>query len=190
MTRRNTLGTALVVLAVVLFVIPAFFPVEAVLIHNTRDSQPGEPDLIREDGYEIVAYENLSDRGQELYVQTLENGGEYSVSQSEGAPDFSYPTNAERRAAFENESIDRPGAVVILRPEDDTALPPADERPFGPPRENETEQERRDRNLRYDAMQTRTEQPSLGSVSQLLRLLAGLLAVISLGVGGYLISSK
>ena len=190
MNRRNTLGTALVALAIVLFVIPAFFPVQAVLIHETGATQPGEPDLIREDGYEIVAYENLSDRGQELYVQTLENDGKYSVSQGQGAPDFSYPTSAERDAAFENETIERPGGIVIVRPEDDAALPPADERAFGPSREGETEEERRERHLRYDAMETRTEQPSLGSLSQLLRLLAGLLAVISLGVGGYLLSSK
>ncbi|MFB6227118.1 MAG: hypothetical protein ABEH88_00770 [Halobacteriales archaeon] len=190
MNRRNTIGAALVALAVVLFVIPAFFPVQAMLVHDTGATQPGEPELIREDGYEIVSYENLSDRGQELYVQTLENGGEYSVTQGQGAPDFSYPTSAERDAAFENESLERPGAIVIVRPEDDAALPPSDERDFGPPRDGETDEERRERNLRYDAMETRTEQPSLGALPQLLRLLAGLLAVISLGVGGYLLSSK
>ena len=190
MNRRNTLGTALIVLAIVLFVIPAFFPVQAVLVHNTEDSQPGEPELIREDGYEVVAYENLSDRGQDLYVQTLKNGGEYSVSEGEGAPDFAYPTDAERRAAARNGSDDRPGKIVIVRPEDDADLPPADERSFGPRREDETEEERRARHLRYDAMDTRTEQPSLGALPQLIRLLAGLLAVVSLGVGGYLLSSR
>jgi hypothetical protein len=190
MNRRNALGTVLVALAIVLFVVPVFFPVQAVLIHNTEGSQPGEPELIREDGYDIVAYENLSDRGQELYVQTLENGGEHSVTQGDGASDFEYPTSAERRAAFENETINRPGAIVIVRPENDAALPQADERPFGPPREGETEEERRERHLRYDAMDTRIEQPSLGSLSQLLRLIAGLLAVVSLGAGGYLLSSR
>ena len=190
MNRRNTLGTALVVLAAVLFVVPAFFPVQAALVHNTGASQPGEPELIREDGYDIVAYENLSERGQELYVKTLENGGEHSVTQGNGAPDFEYPTSAERGATFENGSLDRPGAIVVVRPEDDDDLPRADERPFGPPREGETEKERRERHLRYDAMDTRTEQPSLGALPQLLRLFAALLAVVSLGVGGYLISSK
>jgi hypothetical protein len=190
MTRRNKAGTALVVLAVVLFVVPAFFPVQPVLVHNTGDSQPGDPQLIREDGYELIAYENLSERGQELYVQTLENGGEYRIQEGGGAPGFSYPTEDERRAAFRNDSLVLPGQYVIKRPEDDAGLPQADERPFGPPREDETAEERRERNLRYDAMETRTEQPPLGSVPQLLRLLAALLAVISLGVGGYLLSSK
>jgi hypothetical protein len=190
MNRRNTVGTALVVLAVVLFVVPVFFPVQPALVHNTRDTVPGEPEIIRDDGYEIVTYENLSDTGQDLYVRTLENGGEYRINQGGGAPEFEYPTDAERDAAFENETIERPGGIVIVRPEDDAGLPPADERAFGPPRENETEQERRERALRYDAMETRTEQPPLGALPQLLRLVAALLAVVSMGVGGYLLSSK
>jgi hypothetical protein len=190
MNRRNTVGTALVVLAVVLFVVPVFFPVQPALVHNTRDTVPGEPEIIRDDGYEIVTYENLSDTGQDLYVRTLENGGEYRINQGGGAPEFEYPTDAERDAAFENETIERPGGIVIVRPEDDAGLPPADERAFGPPRENETEQERRERALRYDAMETRTEQPPLGALPQLLRLVAALFAVVSMGVGGHLLSSR
>jgi hypothetical protein len=190
MNRRNKLGTALVALAVVLFVAPAFFPVQAVLVHDTRASAPPEPEEIRDQGYEIVAYGNLSERGQGLYVRTLENGGEYRVGQGEGAQEFGYPTDAERRAAFRNDSLERPGGIVIERPEDDTGLPRADERAFGPPREGETEAEREERALRYDAMETRTEQPPLGSLPQLLRLAAALIAVLSLGVGGYLLSSR
>jgi len=189
-SRRNKVGTALVGLAVVLFVVPAFFPVQAMLVHDTRASVPGEPELIREEGYEIVAYGNLSERGQELYGRTLENRGEYRIGQGEGASEFEYPTSAERRAAFENESRERSGRIAIKRPEDDAGLPQADERAFGPPREDESEEERRERSLRYDAMDTRTEQPPLGAPSQLARLAAALLAVISLGVGGYLLSSK
>ena len=194
MNRRNKLGTALVVLAVVLFVVPAFFPVQAVLVHDTRETVPGEPDAIREEGYDIVAYGNLSDRGRELYVRALENGGEYRVGHGEGAPEFEYPTDEERRAAFRNETRERPGGIVIERPEDDANLPPADERFFGPPQEEEEEEEnadeRRERARRYDAMETGTEHPPLGSPPQLIRLLATLLAVVSLGVGGYLLSSK
>jgi hypothetical protein len=190
MTRRNTLGTTLVALAAVLFVVPAFFPVQPMLLHDTGSTVPGEPEMIRDDGYEIVAYGNLSDRGQDLYVQALENGGEYAVSQGEGAPDFAYPTDAERRAAYRNGTSVRPGSIVIRRPADDAGLPPADERAFGPRREGETDEERRERALRYDAMDTRTEQPDLGAPTQLARLVAALLAVVSMGVGGYLLSSK
>ncbi|MFC7193496.1 hypothetical protein ACFQL4_00705 [Halosimplex aquaticum] len=51
-------------------------------------------------------------------------------------------------------------------------------------------QQRREQAMRYDAMETSTEQPPLGATPQLLRLAAVLFAVLSLGVGGYLFSSK
>ena len=195
MNRRNTLGTALVVLAVVLFVGPAVFPVQPVLSHDTDRSTRDSPSELREQGVPIVAYENLSERGQELYVRTLENDGGLRVGQDAGAPDFQYPTSAERREAFEADNMSGTGMVVIERPEDDSVLPPPDERFFGPREEEEAEseeelEERRQQVLRYDAMVTGTGQPPLGSTRQLLRLGAVMLAVVSLGTGGYLLSSK
>ena len=201
MNRRNTLGTALVVLAVVLLVGPAVFPVQPVLTHDTDRSTRDSPSELREQGVPIVAYENLSARGQELYVRTLENDGGLRVGRDAGAPDFQYPTSAERREAFEADNMSGTGMVVIERPEDDSDLPPPDERFFGPREEEEEEvendeqpeerrEERRERVLRYDAMMTATGQPPLGSTRQLLRLGAVMLAVVSLGTGGYLLSSK
>jgi len=191
MNRRNTVGTALVVLAVVLFTVPAFFPVQPMLTHDTEDTAPAPPAELRQQGYEIVAYENLSERGQELYVTTLENDGEYRVSVGEGADDFGYPTDGEVRAMYDNGT--EPG-VVIERPEDAESLPPSDERFYGYPSEeevNESQAEQRRQTIeRYDAMSTRTEEPPLGATPQLIRLAAVLLAVLSLGVGGYLLSSK
>jgi hypothetical protein len=198
MNRRNTLGTALVVLAVVLFVVPAVFPVQPVLIHDTDRSTRDSPSELREQGVPVVAYENLSERGQEAYVAALERE-DYRVGQDAGAPDFRYPTSAERREAFEADNMSGTGMVVIERPEDDSDLPPADERFFGAREEEEAEndeqpeerrEERRERVLRYDAMMTATGQPPLGSTRQLLRLGAVMLAVVSLGTGGYLLSSK
>jgi hypothetical protein len=194
MNRRNTLGTALVVLAVVLFVVPAVFPVQPVLIHDTDRSTRDSPSELREQGIPVVAYENLSERGQEVYVAALESE-DYRVGRNAGAPDFQYPTSAERREAFEADNISGTGMVVIERPEDDSVLPPPDERFFGPREEEEAEseeelEERRERVLRYDAMMTATGQPPLGSTRQLLRLGAVMLAVVSLGTGGYLLSSK
>jgi len=202
MDRRNQLGTALVVLAAVLFIVPAFFPVQPMLLHDTRDAAVGPPSELESDGYEIVAYENLTDRGQELYVKTLENDGEYRVPQGTGASDFDYLTDEERRQAYENDNRSATRPLVIERPEDDNALPPADE-PAEAARNraedddnNETDdgqtagERRRQIVLRYDAIETSTEQPPLGSIEQLSRLLAALLAVVSLGVGGYLLSSK
>jgi len=178
-TRRKRIGTALVVLAVVLFVIPAFFPVQTTLVHDTRPSVRQEPDELRDQGFEVVAYGNLSERGQELYVKTLENNGEYRVEPGLGAPEFDYASSSGFR-----------GDVVIERPDGDAGLPPADERFGGPPREEEGESEPEERPPRYDAMRTGTEQPDLGALPQLLRLAAAMLAVLSMGVGGYLLSSK
>jgi len=193
MNRRNTVGTALVVLAVVLFTVPAFFPVQPMLTHDTGETAPAPPDELRQQGYEIVAYENLSERGQELYVTTLENDGEYRVAVGEGAAEFGYLTDSEVRASYENGT--EPG-VVVERPADASALPPADERFYGYPggeeeELNESQMEQRRQTIeRYDAMSTRIEEPPLGATPQLIRLAAVLLAVLALGVGGYLLSSR
>jgi hypothetical protein len=192
MNRRNTVGTALVVLAIVLFVVPAVFPVQPMLTHDTGRSTSAPPAELRQQGVPIVAYENLTDRGQEIYVETLEANGEYRVPADEGAPAFVYPTDAERRAAFESDNMTAAGEVVIERPEDDENLPRAEEYYF-PDQEgmNDTEaQQRREQAMRYDLMVTSTGQPPLGSTPQLLRLGAVMLAVVFLGVGGYLLSSK
>jgi len=187
--RRNRIGALLVGVAVLLFVLPAIFPVQPMLTHNTEYSVPFGPAELEEEGFEIVQYSNLSDRGQELYVRTLERGGEVRVGQGEGAPDFAYPTDEERYETVRDRSSARPGAVAIERPADDGHLPPADERAFGGPSEDENRTEFRDRVTRYDAMQTGTELPALGAPAQLSRLVAALLAVVSLGVGGYLLST-
>lgn len=192
MDRRNQLGAALVALAAVLFVVPALFPVQPMLMHDTGVSVNAPPAELEEQGYAVVAYENMSDRGQELYRETLERGGEYTVPQGTGAPEFGYPTAEERRRAYENDTQTRPGAVVIERPADDGSLPPADERYFGPREEGEdvNESQRRETIMRYDVMNTQTGMPPLGATPQLLRLGAVLLAVVFLGAGGYLLSTK
>ncbi|WP_135366294.1 hypothetical protein [Halosimplex halophilum] len=193
MNRRNAVGTALVVLAAVLFTVPAVFPVQAMLVHDTGSYATGTPEELREEGHEVIAYENLSARGQELYRTTLENDGEYRVPVGEGAPEFSYLNATERRQAFENDNVSAVRAVVIERPEDGGDLPPADEPNFGPrPGENASEEEQRraETTQRYDAMATATSEPPLGATPQLIRLASVLLAVLSMGVGGYLLSSK
>lgn len=189
---RDRVGAALVVLAVALFVAPALVPVQPLLVHDTGRTTNAGPTELRQEGTRIVAYENLSERGQELYVATLEHGGEYRVAQGEGAPDFSYPNESQYRAALEDSGGEaRPGTVVVARPVDGS-LPDADEEFFLDADEdfegNETRLRRQA--LRYDMMTTRTEQPPLGSPTQLLRLGAVVFAVICLGTGGYFLSSK
>lgn len=191
MNRRKQLGTALVVFAVVLFTLPALFPVQAVLTHDTGPVTFDSKEQLQEQGITIIAYENMTERGQELYVQTLEANGEYRVPVGEGASDFEYLTSEERMQAFEGNQNQRPGAVVIERPEE-SDLPRADE-PFSEEhRDNDRaeDEQRRQQVQRYDMMQTSTGPPPLGTIPQLLRLAAALLAVISLGVGGYLRSSN
>ncbi|WP_415378696.1 hypothetical protein [Halosimplex sp. TS25] len=193
MNRRDTLGTVLAVLAVVLFTVPAFFPVQPMLVHETDEYMTGSPEELRQEGHEIIAYENLSARGQELYRQTLRNDGEYRVAVGEGASEFSYLNQTERRRAYENDNRSAVRAVVIERPEDDSDLPPPQVPRFlGDPGENasEEEQQRAEMARRYDAMDTSTEEPPLGATPQLIRLASVLFAVLSLGVGGYLLSSK
>lgn len=194
MDRRNQLGTALVVLAALLFVAPAVFPVPVMLVHDTQAVTSAPPDRLEREGYRVIAYENLSERGQELYVETLEHGGVYRVPLGRGAPEFEYPTPAERRQAYENGSRGARLQVVIERPESDESLPPADEPHRGPPegeREEDGDTKQREPvSSRYDAIRTATERPPLGSTPQLLRLAAAALAVVALGTGGYLLSSK
>lgn len=183
MDRRTQLGTALLVVAILCFALPPLFPVQPVLVHDTRPITMDGPDQLEAQGYEIYAYEDLSDRGQELYVATLENGGQYHVAPGEGAADWEYPSLSERAAA-RRDGQRRPGQVVIERPED-ADLPRADEPPHGEP-----EGERWEEAQRYELMAVTEERPPMDSTPQLLRLLAGLLGVVCTGVGGYLVSSR
>ncbi|WP_302080529.1 hypothetical protein [Salinibaculum rarum] len=191
MNRRTQLGTALVALAILLFILPALVPVQTVLTHDTTPRTFDNRAELESEGIEIIAYENMSERGQELYVNALESDGTYRVPSGQGAPEFEYLTGKERRAAFEENPNQRHGMVAIERPEENT-LPRADE-PFDrEPRDTSRteDQQRRQQVQRYDLMETSAGPPPLGAVSQLLRLAAALLAVIALGVGGYLLASN
>lgn len=190
--RRNRLGTALIVLAIALFVVPALFPIQPVLMHDTQPGTFDSQDQLEAEGIEIVNYENLSERGQEVYVQALEEGGQYSVPQGDGASDFEYLDDGERSQLRQENPDRRPGLIAIERP-NDTDLPPANE-PFSPEEVRgeleEGDRERQQQAQRYDLMEVSVEQPPLNAPSQLLRLAAILLALISLGIGGYLRSSQ
>jgi hypothetical protein len=203
MTLRSKIGIALVLLAAVLYIVPPLVPVDPHMTHDTRGSVVGNESQIEAEGHQVVAYEELSPRGQELYVKTLRNDGEYSVPLGDGAPDFDYPTERELDNVDDHREREQLASVVIERPPD-ADLPPADE-PVEQIRAERREQEqegderpeaaqRRFPNAsvvaRYDMMSTRTQDPSLGATPNLVRLLAALLAVVSAGAGGYLLSSK
>lgn len=183
---RKRIGTGLVVLAVCLFTLPALFPVQTVLMHDTTAVTFDGREQIEAEGVEIITYDNLSEYGKELYVNALENDGKYSVPPGEGADDFEYLTGSERRDAF-GETNRRPASVAIDRA-NVTDTPVADE-PFAH-EVGDGLDERGKKVQRYDMVQTTVERPSLNEPRQLVRLVALLLAVLSLGMGGYLLSSK
>jgi len=204
MIRHISIPRVLVVVGIVLLVAPALVPVQPILYHETRMGTTGNGTQIQSAGVEIIAYENLSERGQQLYVETLRNGGSYTVQQGAGASDFEYVSAAEEADDPRQQRLS--GSVAIERPPD-ADLPPADEPVGAAERErrraseqagnetgNETENatdaaaERRAQIARYDLMSTRTDSPPLTDGSNLVRLLSAVLGVVGVSVGGYLTS--
>jgi hypothetical protein len=212
-----TLAHGLVAVGIVLLVGPALFPVQQYRIHDTGHGTIADRAELEREGYRIVAYENLSDRGQELYRRTLENGGQYRVPIGQGAPDFEYEASSEDRRSGVRGPGDRPGMIVVERPPN-ADLPEADEpvraaEDLRERREQRREERREERRAagegtptngtatptpegpgteelrrtitRYDVMQTSTDTPPLPAPPNLVRLLAALGGILSVGVGGY-----
>ena len=195
MTRTSTASTVLLVAGIVLLTAPALFPIQPVLVHDATPGTVENASAIRADGYSIVAYENLSERGRELYVRTLRNGGEYSVPAGEGAPDFSYPTSGELGDADGYRERTALEGVAVERPPDADLPPPAEpldaaehlrERFEATNRTAPSQSELRRRIARYDLLTTRTDRPPLRDPASLARLVAAAAGVLALGVGGYL----
>jgi len=209
MTLRLTRSHALVAVGLLLLVAPAFAPLQPVLEHDTRRGAFENESTLEEEGYRVVEYEALSERGKALYVKTLRNGGTYTVATGEGASDFRYPTEAEVDAQEGYEARVELSHVVIERPEN-ASLPPADEdvenaveivkqrqeareeqegdgkTTTTASRTTRSEAEIRRQVARYDVMQTRTTQPGLTSQPAVLRFGAAALGIVLVGVGGYL----
>ena len=195
MTRNTTISNVLLVVGLALLIAPALFPIQPILVHDTRPGTIDNASQIREQGYRIIAYENLSDRGQQLYVQTLGHGGEYSVPLGEGAPEFNYPTPSELGSVSDYRNRTALQGVAIERSAK-SDLPPADE----PLQAAESVQRRYERNNqtapsqkeirrqigRYDLMTTRTASPPLEEPTSLARVVVAALGVLALGIGGYL----
>ena len=95
MFDRITLSQTLVVLGVVLLIGPALAPVQQYRVHDTRGGTVSDRAELEEQDFRIVAYQNLSDRGKELYRKTLENGGRYTVPIGQGAPDLEYEADRD-----------------------------------------------------------------------------------------------
>lgn len=195
----SAISRVLLGVGIVALVVPALIPVQPLLYHDTEPGAPVNRTQLEAEGVTVIPYENLSERGKELYEQALRTRGAYGVPRGEGAPDFDYP---EGRDPADQDS-DRPGrprfeGVAIERP-NDTTLPEADEpveyadRPREPPETEQNEsraeqrrQQRREQIARYDLMTTRTGPPPITNSANLVRLLSVLVGVIAVGTGGYL----
>ncbi|WP_335999278.1 hypothetical protein [Halorientalis halophila] len=179
MIDRSIVSTALLVLAAILLLAPAIAPVQPVLYHDLRGTTLANETQLETEGIEVIAYENLSDRGQRYYEATLRNGGQYVVSGGAGAEEFDYPAELES----DDDGVRRRtslGAVAIERPTDSN-LPESEQRgPRGGARDDPQMR------TQYDLMSTRTDEPPLGDTGNLTRLLSVLAGVLALGTGGYL----
>jgi len=203
MGRRDTVGAVLVALGILLLIAPALAPVQPVLYHESYDGTTANRTMLEQQGLTVISYENLSERGQELYVATLESGGRYTVPVGQGASEFPYPTEGDLGSAEDYRERDAMESIVIERP-DDASLPPADEnreaaeyrareKAEGGEEENTPSdkevQQYRERITRYDMMTTRTDTPPLSGTAHLVRMLALLAGAVAVGTGGYLLSS-
>jgi len=126
----DTAATLLLVVGVAALLVPALFPVQQVLYHDTGAGTMATGEELRAEGYTVIAYENLSDRGQEIYVASLESpDGAYTVPAGQGAPEFPYDGADEFGSvtgSTDFEERQRLTSVVIERP-DDADLPPPNE---------------------------------------------------------------
>ncbi|MFB6178568.1 MAG: hypothetical protein ABEI77_02455 [Halorientalis sp.] len=122
MSPRVSLAHVLAAIGLVLLVVPALVPVQPVLYHDTRGGATYNRTQLEAHGVRVVAYENLSARGKEIYRQALLHHGVYTVPVGQGASEFNYSTSATQRRG-------RPagGGIAIERDPNATNLPPADE---------------------------------------------------------------
>ncbi|NHN43034.1 hypothetical protein G9C85_15555 [Halorubellus sp. JP-L1] len=204
MIARPTRSHVLIAVGLLLLVAPAFAPLQPVLEHDTHRTEFQNETQLEAEGYRVVEYESLSERGKALYVETLQNGGTYAVAADEGASDFRYPTAGEL-GDLDNATAYRGLAYVVVERPPNASLPPADERVESAQHlvnrseeaavgeetvgRNMSVEEVRAQIARYDVMETRTTQPDLTAEPALLRFGAAMLGVVLTGAGGY-VSSK
>ncbi|WP_324661604.1 hypothetical protein [Haloarcula sediminis] len=126
----GTATAVLLVVGVAALLVPALFPVQQVLYHDTGAGTTANGSELEAEGYTVIEYENLSQRGQEIYVAALRSPQrEYTVPVGQGAPEFPYSAATEigdTNGPEKFEERQRRTSVVIERP-DDADLPPPDE---------------------------------------------------------------
>ena len=209
----DTATTVLLVVGVAALLVPALFPVQQVLYHDTGPGTTASGAELRAEGYTVIEYENLSERGQEIYAAALRSPDrQYTVPAGQGAPEFPYSAAQELGDsngpdAFEERQ--RRTSVVIERP-DDAELPPPDEpvdriraeqqrraeQEAASERETATRtnesarqqrlEQRRQVVEKYDLLTVRQGTPRVTHTGTLLRLGSVLFGTVAIGLGGYL----
>lgn len=199
----GTAATVLLVVGVAALLVPALFPAQQLLYHDTGAGTVANGSELEAEGYTVIEYENLSERGQEIYVAALRSPQrEYTVPVGQGAPEFPYSAAAEIgevTSSAEFEERQRRTSVVIERPDDADLPPPAEpvgrievEReeaaeatPPGQSRQQRLEQ-RRQTTATYDLVTVRQGTPPATHSGTLLRLGSVVVGAVAIGVGGYL----
>lgn len=203
-----TASTVLLIIGVIALLAPALFPVQQVLYHEVGAGTTANGSQLEADGYTVIAYENLSERGQAIYVSALESPErEYTVPAGTGAPEFPYegptdPGDTESYLAYQ-----RLTGIVIERPGDADLPPPAEpigrldrerERVTEPPAsKNATDSENSSQEASaraqrkqvvgtYDLVTVRKGSPPLTAPANLMRLAGVVVGTLAIGVGGYL----
>jgi hypothetical protein len=117
MNRTAVVATVLLGVGVFGIVAPLAFPPGDVYKHDTTiswanpDNQTAIQQSIQDEDIEVFSYSNLSDRGQQIYLDALETEPGANYWTKRPAPDWSY---------------DDSRMIIIQRPSD-ADLPPVDE---------------------------------------------------------------
>jgi len=176
MERIQYIGIILIVLSLPLFGFSTTLSVESHQYHDAgatfdplSDPKGVNESVIEERHTNVISYQNLSDRGKNLYIKSLENDGKVTFPVGEGAPGFTYLSVDEMDNLEPGEAF-RKGTVIIKRPANDS-LPPAGEQ------RNTT---------KYDFMTYGQEKPDFPSEEYVPFLVVPGLGFLLIFTGGYL----
>lgn len=111
MDRQLKVVAALLIVGVALLGATTTFSDEQARIHDTSPEAPETVERYEDPAYTVVAFEDMNDRGQSIYLDAITSGGEWTRPIGEGVGHWPYD---EQRYLI----VDRAG---------NDSLPPADE---------------------------------------------------------------
>jgi hypothetical protein len=167
MNRQQAVIVGLLIAGLALLAAAVAVPVGQIDKHDTRAQSMQSNEEITA-SYTVLAYEELSDRGREVYRRALENDGTYAVPEGEGASEFTYLTRDELNGMSPEQQ--RQATQYVIDRRGASSLPPADES---------------DPDARYDLITVGTYDPEFPSEQHVPNLAAAAVGLVCLGVGGY-----